>query len=782
MTPKTTIAKIFLFIAVFFLIFSSWSGWNESSRIFLTKSIVDDGVFTINNYAHKTGDKSYYEGNYYSDKMPGTSFLSVPFFLLSRDSNVSHFNDVFISNSSLDNYQQSYPDSFNFSVFLATYFLSGLATVLTALLLYKISEEFIANQKIRYLIPIIFCLGTIAISGAIYLQGHATAAFYCFSSFFIFYYKEKIFPKFWPLLSGLMLGIAFLIEMTAFFLFILLYLAFLTKKQYKESLFYLIGFLSICILLLGYNYLNFNNPLEFGYFNLEWEKGHVSGEVDFDYYNQKMRDDLSLEKFDKGMEKFIPINLLLNPTFWSYRFIIILRILFSLERGLFILSPILLLSLFGFPYFYKKRKDIFFSILFFIFMLLWFKSTPYIKWWGGASFGVRHLIIMIPFLIVLMMPVLNRLKKETVYLILSLSLVISIISFSNPLDIASRPIIMSQNYQNQIYSIRPLDNQIKRQFSYILQNGLSVPLLQNGISGSLFDIRGFVGDDKKVLTIILEEKRLEINLKIISFLLPLLLLLIVWRPKLGSKEGKLLILLCLFLFFFSFNINKATSLEVGDQSEFIYKAETKNFLIFADEEKTKNVDIAIDPIFGSGYLNIYFNNKKIKKLKISNQTFFFFNLELKEGKNKISFRSSSDNALENYLSVQKFPIFRIADIKLSKQPSLSLHRLKNCGSEDFSIEKENNYEKKWISNCAFLDLRNTQKANVLIELKSYHKEREFLIGEKKYLIKTNTEQVLIDSAEKLRFFGSCSAPAQREIKSLDYRCLGLLIKKVELIL
>ena len=47
-----------------------------TSRLMLTYAIVDRGTVTITGLDKQTGDKAFFHGQYYSDKLPGYPLLS----------------------------------------------------------------------------------------------------------------------------------------------------------------------------------------------------------------------------------------------------------------------------------------------------------------------------------------------------------------------------------------------------------------------------------------------------------------------------------------------------------------------------------------------------------------------------------------------------------------------------------------------------------------------------------------------------------------------------------
>ena len=53
-------------------------GWNQNSRFALVRSLVAQRTIRIDDYHEATGDKSFFQGHYYSDKAPGQAFAAVP--------------------------------------------------------------------------------------------------------------------------------------------------------------------------------------------------------------------------------------------------------------------------------------------------------------------------------------------------------------------------------------------------------------------------------------------------------------------------------------------------------------------------------------------------------------------------------------------------------------------------------------------------------------------------------------------------------------------------------
>ncbi|MEQ8818848.1 MAG: hypothetical protein RLY93_01290 [Sumerlaeia bacterium] len=60
------------------------TGYNVNTRLVLVFAVADQGTLTIDDYhdlePYATGDKAFYEGHYYSDKIFGVSLLALPFY------------------------------------------------------------------------------------------------------------------------------------------------------------------------------------------------------------------------------------------------------------------------------------------------------------------------------------------------------------------------------------------------------------------------------------------------------------------------------------------------------------------------------------------------------------------------------------------------------------------------------------------------------------------------------------------------------------------------------
>lgn len=84
--------------------------------------------------------------------------------------------------------------------------------------------------------------------------------------------------------------------------------------------------------------------------------------------------------------------------------------LISPSRGLFIFSPILLLSLYGgFNALRRRNHDKIEVIAIPVAFSMWIGISMFPHWWGGHSFGPRLMTDVIPYLVILAIPALERL-------------------------------------------------------------------------------------------------------------------------------------------------------------------------------------------------------------------------------------------------------------------------------------------------------------------------------------------------------------------------------------
>lgn len=390
--------KIFLTLIFIYLFFVQWYGWNEQSNLSLARAIVEEKRFEIDSYSNQTGDRSFYQGHYYTDKNPGLSFLSSPIYLtwgflynlFPQDFKQKYSGDnrfiVELENDVVPIFTYLDPGFFILtSMILLTLFSSSIFSALTAVLIYKLSKK-ITNERYSLVVALAYGLGTIAFINALHFMAEATAAFFSFFSFFILFYEKR--RRFFGL-AGIFAGFAIVVEHLNFFIALpLLFYAFYKDK--KSSTLFILGLIIGVTPLLVYNFLNFNNPFSLAL-------AYIDRSIFITAQSNTLSLSSTFEKkfveasFDLGkiLEFF---NLKPNPNPY-----VMLRLLFYPYRGLFVYSPILLLSFVGMIFMLKKYRAELALILFILFSFLFIVSMRS-SWWGGYCFGPRYLLSVIPFL------------------------------------------------------------------------------------------------------------------------------------------------------------------------------------------------------------------------------------------------------------------------------------------------------------------------------------------------------------------------------------------------
>jgi len=137
--------------------------------------------------------------------------------------------------------------------------------------------------------------------------------------------------------------------------------------------------------------------------------------------------------------------------------------LFSPSRGIFIFTPVFLLSILGFLSARKTRFLGFHPYIAWIILLHWVLVCIWPMWWGGWSYGPRLLVDVSPFLALYILPVLDRVRRESrmkrlFVIALSLSFAIQFIGvytnagrWNQYVDVDNNPISVFWPVDNQVF-------------------------------------------------------------------------------------------------------------------------------------------------------------------------------------------------------------------------------------------------------------------------------------------------------------------------------------------
>jgi len=378
---KSEILLFVILLSCYAYFFPRWASWNQNSRLDLVMAIVDQGSLAIDEYHLNTGDYAYYNGHYYSDKAPGLSFLGVPFYTVFRTIAttpvLTRLTEELAQSQALAGTlreegtgllpQKVY---FAMALYFVTLFTVSIPSALLGVILYRFLGSFMKEEGSRLLTALAFGLATPAFPYAGNLFGHQLVAFLLFLAFYLLFQMRGAHPWPWKLrVVGLLLGWAVITEYpTVLIAGALVLYALWSLRSIQTVLWIAVGALLPAALLGAYNWAIYRTVLPMGYF-----------------YSA-----LYLEKHHTG---FLSLTHPQPDALWG--------ITFGSFRGLFYLSPVLLLALAGFGLWLRKRVHLREWIIctWAVIGFLLFNGSS-IMWEGGFAVGPRYLLPMLPFMAV----------------------------------------------------------------------------------------------------------------------------------------------------------------------------------------------------------------------------------------------------------------------------------------------------------------------------------------------------------------------------------------------
>lgn len=346
---------VFAILLASYAYFYQGGGWNENSRFDLVRALVEDHTVSIERFHTNPGDKALVGGRHYSDKAPGLSFLAVPLFLALR-----LFRSLFASEH----------DFIVLSTYVITVLTAGLATAVTGMLVYRAARKLGAGVQASLVSSLGYGLGTLAFPFATMFFGHQLAALVLFSVFLLVWESETERTSRRTLAIVLLCGAAPVVEFpTAPAAFLLLAFHFRIARLGRRNL----ALLALALVPIGvlavYLTRAFGGPFNVGYSALASTGART-------------------EMLSRGI---------FGLTYPKPG--VLVELLIGRSRGMLPYSPILVLGIPG--YFRlrssgKERAAVQMMGGVIVYFLLFVSS--YAWWQGGAAFGSRHLLPMLPFL------------------------------------------------------------------------------------------------------------------------------------------------------------------------------------------------------------------------------------------------------------------------------------------------------------------------------------------------------------------------------------------------
>ncbi len=384
--------------------------WNQNSRLALTRALVEHGDVVIDDWQVTTGDKSYRDGHFYSDKAPGVSLLATlpyaGYYAVRRatgaelpsvrvvplDPAVAAADQVPDPEHREPGDVLAYNSAQLVALWLCRMFVVSLPTLIAAALFYLVMLRELAGSHTRATwVTLAWLLATPTLGYACGLYGHQLTGDLLISSFALVVLADARVPdRGLGLVIGSLLGWAVLSEYTAAVPVVLLLAWASWRRGLRFGSWVAAGGLPWAAVLAGYHTWAFGGPLRTGY------------------------DFVFLEEFAEGMAVAYGIGLP-DPA-------VLGQLLFGSYRGLFYLSPVLLLAAWGLGVrcFVEperagsgevgpplRRGDLLVAVAIIAYYLL--LNSGYYMWDGGASLGPRHAVPMLAFLAIGLGPALIRL-------------------------------------------------------------------------------------------------------------------------------------------------------------------------------------------------------------------------------------------------------------------------------------------------------------------------------------------------------------------------------------
>lgn len=261
---------MFVFFFVTFGYFFQGGGWNQNTRICLTRAIIHEQTFRIDRYRESVKEKPYsyftflnagdwalYNGHYYSNKSPGLSFMAVVPFGIAE----------YAAKKFFPNNEEK---QVLFSTYCAHLCTTVLAAVVLCLLMYYLCCAFFNfSRNASMLLTFFFSVGTLVFGYSTTFYSHVPAACFAFLAFVLAMRIKhgRARQEAWAaVLSGGAASMAALIEPSAIIPlgFVALYL-FSFKRGRSLFLLFLLGCLPSGGLQVWYNIACFGGPLSVSY-------------------------------------------------------------------------------------------------------------------------------------------------------------------------------------------------------------------------------------------------------------------------------------------------------------------------------------------------------------------------------------------------------------------------------------------------------------------------------------------------------------------------------------
>lgn len=397
----TWLAGFFFLSFVYFL---PWIGdWDQDARLDLSLAVANHATLSIDPYKWNTGDVATSGGHYYSITAPGQSLLGVPV-AVAYESILRSSGSSAAGN--LGNQTSTGLTSFILLQYLDCMFAVAVPATLLLMLFFWFLQFFTTSVANRLVLTLGLGLGTIVFPYAKAFYSHVPAALLLFAAFALVHvlsetslsasgspwFRER--PRTSALLVGLLLGSSEVFEYTAAIIAIFVLAYALVRLPRRLLPYMVLGGLPGLAIVIGYSLAVYHNPFVTGYSMHSTLWGHALG---------------------NGVSGFS----------WPPRLTAVTGMSFSPYRGLFFLSPFLMLAFPG--GFLAPRRERAASRLCLSVSAVYFLVIAMCPFWdAGSAIGPRYLIPILPFLALPVIFILDRCRRAisriTLYGLVALSI------------------------------------------------------------------------------------------------------------------------------------------------------------------------------------------------------------------------------------------------------------------------------------------------------------------------------------------------------------------------
>ena len=366
-TPLASLVFVVLFLTyAYFMVDPIWNGW---SHMDLTRALVEDHTARIDRFQENTGDKSRFQGHYYSDKPPGLSLLAVPGY-------AAYFGSLRLLYGAAGARQHADAQP-RWGVYVSTVATVTLLSAVAGTVFFSIAVYLTHDLFKALFATAAYGLGSLAFPFSTLFFSHQLTGSLLFVAFALLFSERRREPDAlhavswrWPVfLAGLAAGYATVTELSAAIPTLILGVYAAAARSTRRTLWaFLAGGGLAASVLVMYNFASFRSPFALGYSYL----------VDPTYA--------------KGMSEGFMGLTFPKPA-------VLYEIILGLYRGLVPLSPVVLVAAVGAWRMWKEgsaRLELMVggSIVAFYFLF----NASYVFWDGGWSFGPRHVVPMLAFL------------------------------------------------------------------------------------------------------------------------------------------------------------------------------------------------------------------------------------------------------------------------------------------------------------------------------------------------------------------------------------------------